>query len=286
MTEVGVVNLLSFDYLREFLSNLIKNYISFPPLGVVLIMMMGVALIEQTGLLNAFIKRLILGAPDYLVTAILVFIGINSSIASDAGILFTPAIGAVVFNSLGRNPWVGIIVGYAAASGGLSASLFISNSDVLLAGITESVVTGMNIEGSTTPLINYYFMAAMTILLTIFITLVAEKFLVKYLGNQGKRDLSHISADAELTDIERKGLKYAGFGLILFVVVMAILTVPKDAFFRNENGGFLPKSPLISSVMPIIFMLFFTVGTLYGIGAKTITKAGDIPRHIQQELKA
>lgn len=285
MTQVSVVNLLTFDYMREFIPNLIKNYITFPPLGVVLVMMMGVALIEQTGLLNAFIKKLMIGAPDYLITAILVFVGINSSIASDAGILFTPAIGAAIFASLGRNPWAGIIVGYAAASGGLSASLFISNSDVLLAGITESVATGMNIEGSTTPVMNYYFMAAMTILLTIFITLVAEKFLIKYLGNDGNRTFNKDASIVELSDLERKGLKYSGYGFILFIAIMLILTLPKNAFFRNENGGFLPKSPLISSVMPIIFMFFFIVGTLYGIGAKTITKSSDIPKHIQEELK-
>jgi len=285
MTEVTVNNLMSYSYMREFLSNLVKNYITFPPLGVVLVMMMGVALIEQTGLLNAFIKKLILGAPDYLVTAILVFIGINSSIASDAGILFTPAIGAVVFNSLGRNPWIGIIAGYAAASGGLSASLFISNSDVLLAGITESVVTSMNLEGSTTPVINYYFMATMTIILTIFITLVAEKFLVKYLGDHKTSLNSTNEVDASLSSLEKRGLRFAGIGLILSVTIILFLTLPKDSFFRNESGGFLPKSPLISSVMPIIFFIFFTVGTFYGIGAKTITKASDIPKHIQEELK-
>lgn len=167
----------------------------------------------------------------------------------------------------------------------MSASLFISNSDVLLAGITESVATGMNIEGSTTPVMNYYFMAAMTILLTIFITLVAEKFLIKYLDNDGNRTFNKDASLVELSNLERKGLKYSGYGFILFIAIMLILTLPKNAFFRDEKGGFLPKSPLISSVMPIIFMFFFIVGTLYGIGAKTITKLSDIPKHIQEELK-
>ncbi len=167
----------------------------------------------------------------------------------------------------------------------MSASLFISNSDVLLAGITESVATGMNIEGSTTPVMNYYFMAAMTILLTIFITLVAEKFLIKYLDNDGNRTFNKDASLVELSNLERKGLKYSGYGFILFIAIMLILTLPKNAFFRDENGGFLPKSPLISSVMPIIFMFFFIVGTLYGIGAKTITKLSDIPNIFKKSLR-
>lgn len=204
MTTVKVENLLSYPEMRNFLSNLVKTYITFPPLGLVLVMMMGVGLIEQTGLLSSLIRKMILQAPPYVVTAVLMFIGINSSIASDAGILFTPTIGAAVFKALGRNPWLGVIAGYAAASGGLSASLFISGSDVVLAGITESAAKSMNIAGSTSPVINWYFMSAMTLILTVVLTFVTEKVLAKLVDDTKIEMKEHEKSQYELTQDEKK----------------------------------------------------------------------------------
>lgn len=285
MMIVKVQNLLSYAEMREFLSNLVKTYITFPPLGLVVVMMMGVAFIEQTGLLSSLIRKMILKAPSYIVTSILIFIGINSSIASDAGILFTPTIGAVIFKALGRNPWIGIITGYAAASGGLSASLFISSTDVVLAGITESAAKAMNILGATSPVINWYFMSAMTIVLTIVLTIVTEKILVKILDEPFSTNIEkNEKLKYELTKNENRGLFYAGISFIIFIFIILYLSIPINSFFRNDIGTFLPKSPLMSSILPIIFSIFFISGTAYGIGAKTITKLEDIPKLMQKQL--
>ncbi len=284
MTTVKVENLLSYPEMRNFLSNLVKTYITFPPLGLVLVMMMGVGLIEQTGLLSSLIRKMILQAPPFVVTAVLMFVGINSSIASDAGILFTPTIGAAVFKALGRNPWLGVIAGYAAASGGLSASLFISGSDVVLAGITESAAKSMNIAGSTSPVINWYFMSAMTIILTVVLTIVTEKVLAKLVDDNQIEIKEHEKSQYELTQDEKRGLLYSGIAVVIAIAVILFLSLPENSFFRNDSGQFLPKSPLMSSVLPIIFSVFFVTGTAYGVGAKVITKLEDIPKLMQKEL--
>ena len=106
---VGVVNLLSFDQMREFLANFTKIYIGFPPLGLVVVMMLGVSMIEQTGFISALMRKTILYAPNYIVTSTLIFVGINANLASDAGLLFVPTLGAAIYKALGRNPWIGII---------------------------------------------------------------------------------------------------------------------------------------------------------------------------------
>lgn len=284
MTTVKVENLLSYPEMRTFLANLVKTYISFPPLGLVLVMMMGVGLIEQTGLLSALIRKLVLQAPPYVVTAVLMFVGINSSIASDAGILFTPTIGAAIFKALGRNPWIGIIAGYAAASGGISASIFISGSDVVLSGITESAAKAMNIPGSTSPVINWYFMTTMTLLLTFVLAFVAEKVLVKLVGDERTEMKEIEKKQYELSDNEKRGLVFSGIAIVIWIGVLLFLSLPENSFFRNETGGFLPKSPLMSSVLPIIFSIFFITGTAYGVGSKVITKLEDIPKLMQKEL--
>lgn len=283
LTKVAITNLLSYTEMRNFIAGIVKNYVTFPPLGLVLVLMMGVGLIEQTGLLSAIIRKMILQAPSYIVTAVLVFLGINSSIASDAGILFTPTIGAAIFKALGRNPWLGIIAGYAAASGGISASLFISGNDVVVSGITESVAKSLNIPGATTPVINWYFMVSVTFILTLVLTIVTEKFLTKLVDNEVELDKSNVDS-YNLTEDEKRGLKFAGISLVIWIVIVLVLTLPQNAFFRNEAGKILPKSPLMSSIVPLIFSTFFIAGTAYGVGAKVITKMATIPKLMQKEL--
>ncbi|MCI6152883.1 AbgT family transporter [Fusobacterium perfoetens] len=283
MTKVSVVNLLSYAEMRPFIAGLVKNYISFPPLGLVLVMMMGVGLIEQTGFLSSIIRKLILKAPSYIVTAVLIFIGINSSVASDAGILFTPTIGAAIFKALGRNPWLGIVAGYAAASGGLSASLFISGNDVVVSGITESVAKSLNIPMTITPVINWYFMSTVTFILTVALTIVTEKFLVKLVDENVELENTQ-EEKYDLSKEEEKGLKYSLIALIIWIIILSILIFPEKAFFKNEVGGFLPKSPLMSSIVPVIFSTFFITGSAYGVGAGVIKKLHDIPKFMQKEL--
>lgn len=142
-TTVAVVNLLSYESMREFLADFVKTYMNFAPLGLILTMMLGIGLVEQTGMISALMRKTILGAPRALVTAVIAIVGINANLASDAGIIFTPVIAAAVFKALGRNPWVGIAAGYAAASGGFTANLFVAGTDALLAGITRSAVEGV-----------------------------------------------------------------------------------------------------------------------------------------------
>lgn len=280
---VGVQNLISFEAMRPFLSNFVKTYINFTPLGLVLTMMLGIGLIEQTGMISALMRKTLLKAPPYLVTAAFAFVAVNANLASNAGSIFTPAIGAAVFKALGRNPWIGVIVGFAGASGGFTANLFVAGTDALLAGITESAAKGMGIVAPTHPLINWYFLAASTFVITFVTTFVTEKFTVRYLDPEGATDSSDLEKFA-ITPEENKGLRYALKALVVYVIVILILTLPSGAFFKNKSGAILPNSPFMSSLVPIIFFLFFFVGSAYGYGAGTIKNKDDIPKMMQKSL--
>ena len=156
----AVSNLISYESIRTFFAGFVKTYVNFAPLGLILTMMLGIGLVEQTDMISALMRKTILGAPRALVTAVIALVGINANLASDAGIIFTPVIAGAVFKALGRNPWVGIAAGYAAGAGGFTANLFIAGTDALLSGITASAIEGVPYipEGTPThPLINWYF---------------------------------------------------------------------------------------------------------------------------------
>ena len=282
---VAVVNLLSKDVLQSYLVNFTNNYIRFAPIGIVVLMTLGIGIMEQTGMISALMRHTVLKAPSYLVAFVLALVGINSSIASNAGVIFTSAIGGAVYKALGKNPWVGIIIGFASANGGFTASFFISGFDTLLAGVTESTAIAMNIDAPTHPLINYFFMIVATISLAIVTTIIAEKFTTKSLGGVETKSASDLEK-YKLTADELTGLKYTGIATIVFLVMIILVAIPKDSILRSAAGTFLPKSPFIDGIVAISFFLFLFIGIAYGLGAKVIKHVNDIPKNMEESLKS
>lgn len=118
----------------------------------------------------------------------------------------------------------------------------------------------------------------------IITTFITEKFLVKLLGdNTSKKDASYLK-EHEVKPEEKRGLRWAGITLLAYIAVVAFLTVPKGSFFRADNGTIVPSSPFLSSIVPILFFLFFFIGSAYGLGSGTIKKAEDVPKHMQKGM--
>lgn len=284
-TTVHVQNLLSTSALRGFLENLVKIYIEFPPLGLAMVMILGVGLIEQTGLMSTLMRKTLLKAPPYMVTALLAFMGINANLASGAGVIFTPIIGAAVFKAVGRNPWIGVVVGYAAASGGYTANLMVAGTDVLLAGITASAMQGTAIKAPVHPLMNWYFMIAATFVVVTAVTVVAERYLVKMLDDgDSKADRSAL-AEHVVTPEESRGLRYAGVTALIWVGLLLTATIPANGLLRSATGSLVPESPLTRGLVGILFLVFFSIGLAFGIGAGKITSQRDVPKLMEGGLR-
>lgn len=144
-TTVSVVNLMSFETLGYYLQNFISIFMNYYPLGMLIFMTIAVGFAEKMGLFDALMRKAIVGAPIMLVFTVIAFVGVNSSIGFGAGVVFTMVIAAAVFKSLGLHPWVGIIMGYAAANGGYTACLLVSSVDTTLAGVTTQIVEANHI---------------------------------------------------------------------------------------------------------------------------------------------
>lgn len=277
-----VENLLSFNHLRELIEKIPDIYIRFPSLKIVLLMMMAIGLVEKVGFFNALMRKYLLGVPKSYLTAALIFTAINANVMSDAGTIFAITMGGILFSSVGRSPKLGIIVGFAAASGGFTANIFVAGTDALLAGITQEALLTIGKEEVINPLCNYYFMVASTVVLTITLTLFTEKFIVKYVDRDVRfEDLDSLSK-FKLNIDEERGLKYSFYSIIIFFLIMIFLTVPQNSFFRNPQGSFLPTSPLMTSITTIIFFLFSIIGITYGVGKGAIKTSKDVVKLFQE----
>ena len=217
LVTVAVVNLLSGDNLRYIIIKFPEIFVSYPPLKLVLVMMAASAFIEKTGFFETFMKKYLLKAPRSLITFAVVFVGINANLMSDAGTIFSFTMGGVIFAALGRNPLIGVILGYASASGGFTANLFLAGTDALLAGITESIVKEMGLSVPINPAVNYFFMAAATFVLSVTMTIFTEKVVCRMVGDgDGTLDESLI-AKHRLTEDQEKGLRWAFYGFLFFL---------------------------------------------------------------------
>lgn len=281
---VTVTNLLDKSYIQTFLGNFVKTYINFAPLGLIMVMMIGIGYLQDTGFFNVLMRKTLLGAPVYTITFVLGIVGVCANIASNAGIVFAASIGAALFASLGRNPILGAVAGYAAGHGGFSANLMISGTDALLAGITESAALSMGIEAPTHPLVNYFFMIVATFVIAACVTFVTEKIMPKIVDFDTD-DATTDMMKQQLTTLENRGLKWSLVTFILYVGLILVAAVPHGALLQNESGKLLPVSPFTSAIVPLLFFLFIALATAYGYGAKVITDSKQIPKFMASGLK-
>lgn len=280
MVTVTIKNLINKETITHVTQNMYSIYYNFSPMMMMGLLMLSIGLAEEVGLFGAVIKRTIAGAKPALVFAVVSFIAINANTASNAGILGVTAVAASVFAAMGYNPWLGILLGYAAGNAGMSANVFVGNLDVLLSGINESVCASLGIDTSTVHVLqNWFFMGACAIVLTFVFTFVTTKFVRPMLGEA--KDLSLVQADnaqRELTPIERKGLRNAGIAAVIYILVWVVLCIPQNSFFRADDGSIVPNSPLLKSALTILFLFFLVTGAVYGRTVGKIKKWNELPK--------
>ncbi|MFG0330226.1 MAG: AbgT family transporter [Phycisphaerales bacterium] len=225
-------SLLTRDGLYWALSNLVDNFMGFAPLGVVLVGMLGIGVAERTGLLGACLKAIMLVVPEFLFTPTMVFAGIMSSMALDAGYVVLPPLAAALYKSVGRSPLVGIAAVFAGVSAGFNANLFITGLDPMLAELANTGTTVIDPNYFVNPACNWYFMIASTVVMT-FVGWGVTAWFVERRFNQKSPDdggpLPASAADLEkqrLTPQEKRGLAVAGVTfLVVFGIVLAAIVI-------------------------------------------------------------
>lgn len=276
-TTVTAVSLLTKEGLEYMFTSAVSNFTTYAPLGMVLVAMLGVGVAEQSGMIDCLLKRAVKATPARLLTPMIVFLGVMSNIASDAGYVILIPLGAMMFHACGRHPIAGLAAAFAGVSGGFSANLLVGTLDPLLGGITQAAVDILDPSYEVQIMGNYIFMFASTFLITVLGTIVTERILEPRLGKY--TDTVEGEADHTLTtvtDIQRKGLRSAGIAALVFAAVIIACCIPADSFFRNEQGELLGSTPLVNSLIVLIALLFFIPGVVYGRTVGTFRNDKDV----------
>ncbi len=274
-TTVGAVSLLTGEGIAWMLTNAVSNFTTYAPLGTVLVAMLGVGVAESSGLLNALLKRTVQVSPKQIITPVVVFLGVMSNIASDAGYVVLIPLGAMVFRAYGRHPMAGLAAAFAGVSGGFSANLLVGTLDPLLAGISQEAAAIISPTYEVSVMGNYYFMAVSTFVITLLGWFITDKIVEPRLGRyDGALHGAEDESLSTISDAEKKGLRNAGIVMLIFIIVIVALCIPSNSFLRNENGELLgrPTSPLISSVVFLIMLFFFLPAIAFGKTTGTFGK--------------
>lgn len=264
-------NLLSSDGIWWLLSHMVENFIKFPPLAIVLVGMLGIGLAEKSGFLPALLRHSILLVPQSLLTPATIFLGIMSSMALDAGYVVLPPIAAALYIAAGRSPLAGIAAVFAGISAGFSANLLITALDPLLSGLTQTAAQILVPDYQVAVTANWWFMLVSTVLLTLLGWAVTAWFVEPRLDPAQDlitNDEPEKRVDSQLEYAnEKKALIHAFVALSVALIIVGLLISIPGAPLYGTGSHF---SRWVEVTVPLLFILFFVPGIVFGLSAGVI----------------
>jgi aminobenzoyl-glutamate transport protein len=284
---ITIMNLLSGEALTAFTSQMVTTFVNFPPLGVVLVAMLGLGVAEHTGFISAALRSLLSVTPKMLLTPALIAVGVLSHVAVDAGYVLVIPLGAVIFYAAGRHPLAGIAAAFAGVSGGFSATFFVPSSlDPLLSGLSQTAANLIDPTVVVNPLNNFYFTSASTILIMLVGWFLTDKIIEPRLqATVVDGDPAELPKMQDLQDNERRGLLWAVASMALTTLLLILSVLPETSPWRAPAGTpiadgqsnlLVSAAPLMRSIVALIFIFFLVPGMVYGYVSGSVKTHRDV----------
>ena len=275
---ISIKSLLSVDGIRFIFSSFVSNFAGFGVVAVVFIAMMGAGVAEESGLLGSLIRKLVGALPKWALSFGLILVGVLSSVASDAGYLILIPLAAAAFASVGRHPLAGLAAGFAGVATIFMVNIVLTPTDAMITEIANEAI-GLSGGEPITIVANFYFMVVMSFVLALVAALVTERIVEPRLGPWVPEpgQLDHTDAAAIPVEADKRGSKWALFGLLAVVLVVVLATFLPGAPLRDpETGNIIGNTPFMDSLLFIIMLIFLVSGVCYGVGAGTMKGSKDV----------
>jgi aminobenzoyl-glutamate transport protein len=256
---------------------MVRNFTGLPALGLVFVSMLGIGLAEKFGLFSALMRWLALLTPKQLLTPMIVLIGANASVASDAGYIILPPLAAALYLAVGRSPIAGLAAAFAGVAGGFGAGIFPTAADGFLAGVATQaahIIDPSHPDVDATH--NLYFKSASSVVIMLAGWFVTDRIVEPRLRRQMPVTDGDTSAltDLALKPIERKGLVCAGLvALVILGTFAAAILIPGAPLHGTgqptlANGTAAPGERAgdrwSQVIVPMIFLTFIIPGMTFG----------------------
>lgn len=278
---IFVENLLASNNLKSILTGMVTVFQTYPPLGVVLVAMIGIGLAEKTGFLEILLIMMVKKVPKNMIYFTVIMVGMIFTGIGDAGFVILPPLAAIIFMNIGKNPIIGVLLAYASAAIGFCSGLFVSLNDILLTSFTLPAARLLTPSFEKSPAMTIYFNIVNFLIQVVVITWVTKKFIEPRFPALD----NNIHEKKEITFEEKKGLKYGIISFFIYIIILIILCFGKTSFFRDQAGSLVSiSSPLMGGLIPIMSLAFFIPGLVFGKITKKIKNDKDIAKFIGQSL--
>ena len=264
--RIVIINQLAGDNFVQFLATMVNRFMSFGPVGVVLVAMLGIGVAEHTGFINTAIRALLNVTAKWLLTPMVILVGIVSHSAVDAGYVLVIPLGGVIFYAAGRHPLAGIAAAFAGVSGGFSANFVPSSLDPLLQGLTLEGARLIDPDIAVNTLNNYFFTTASSLLIVSLGWYITDKVVEPRVSEvEIDGDAEDLPEMHDLTDPERRGLRWALISMVLGLVILGLTLIPENSAWRDADGNLATfGAPIMQSIVSLIFLLFIIPGIVFG----------------------
>ena len=263
---------------------IVQNWLAFAHglVGILLVAMMGIGLAEGSGLFAVLLKLAGRRVNARLLPYVIVFAGVLSNVASDAGYVVLIPLAAALYCAMGKNPLIGVAASFAGVSAGFGANIIPATTSDLLVGIPAKEFAlaqgvpwvsrlGVPLNEAT---MDYFYTCSLVFVFTLLGGWITNRFIVPKLEGRGWT----VPADAasgtfDLDPSEVRDLKWAGLGLALALAVTAFL-------------GFGPlKGHFAQNIILFVALAFFTTGLFYGVKRGRFRSAQDVVGAMVKQVK-
>ena len=254
---VNIHNLFNRTGLQYLISNMLNNFISFAPLGNLIIGLLGVGVGYKSGFLNSLFKVIGEKLPRKVLTFLVVLLGVIFSMFYEVGYVILIPLAAILFMNLGRHPSAGICAAFTGITFGYGSNVVVNR----LVAYVGMVVT--------------------------------ERFIIPKLGKYSF-DEEEPSQLGEVSKKERKGIAISLLATLIIGILLVyciIKGLPFSGLFLDlsqskyvdmlfgEGSYFYQGSVTIFS-----FLLIFS-SLIYGMRVKTINNNRDLVEGMSYYLK-
>lgn len=284
---ISVKNILSHDGFVMFLNDAVKNFSTFPALGIVLAVMLGIGVAEKSGYFDKLMIHVVSIAPEKIILPVIIFVGMIGNVAGDAAPIVLPPLVAMIFMKLGYHPVAGLALAYAATLGGFAANIFIGMQDALVYAFTEPAAHLIDKNIKMNVAMNWYFIAASTFFLLPILWYVTKKIVIPHLGpyDASQIDDTESFENTTITPKEAKAVRWANISFILTLVAIALLALPEHSWLRNaKTGSLIEDAPLMNGIGFILILVFVIPGLVYGFKSGTIKSSKDIGQMLTDSM--
>ena len=291
-TLVTVESLLNLSGIKYIFSNTVSSFVSFTPLSMLLIILIGIGIMDRSGFLDTIFFVLTKNVSKTTVTFILMLICVLSSLTGDLCFVTFIPLAALLFKYGKRNPIVGIISSFAALSLGFGMNFMLSSVGSALANYTE-MSAGVISTGYHVSSFAFFIIMIVAIFVgTSLLTYITERIIAPRVGKYEVEE-EIVEPKEKLTKREKRGLLLALFGATIYLIIFIYNIIPSVPFGGNlldySQTRYIDKlfgydSFFNSGFVFVVTILFFILGLLYGIGTKAITNHRDICDFLSHSL--